>query len=181
MTWAKPRDVKGQDRQLRDLQRQVRRWCDVERAMNRAPDLRAKRRAELLAAGFRCLWQRVVARRNFTPSHAKAAACALMFAGPVALGGVALPSTGAFAQEKIAVATRALGTDAATDQARLAELGISMTAIEQCEDAELLWRAVRELVLPQRVSEPIQQRILRRVWVLDPDIAKGSLLESETQ
>jgi hypothetical protein len=104
-----------------------------------------------------------------------------MFAGPVALGGVALPSTGAFAQEKIAVATRALGTDAATDQARLAELGISMTAIEQCEDAELLWRAVRELVLPQRVSEPIQQRILRRVWVLDPDIAKGSLLESETQ
>jgi hypothetical protein len=54
-----------------------------------------------------------------------------------------------------------------------------MTAIEQCEDVALLWRAVRALVLPQRISVSIQQRILRRVWVLDPDIAKGSLYESE--
>ncbi len=43
----------------------------------------------------------------------------------------------------------------------------------------LALRAVRALVLPQRISVSIQQRILRRVWVLDPDIAKGSLYESE--
>jgi len=173
-------DAQGQNHQLRDLQRQVRRSSDVERAMNRVRDLRSKHCGELLAAAFRCLCQSVVALRNFTSSRAKSAVCALMFAGSVALGGIALSSGAAIAQEKIAVAVEPLVTDAATDQARLAELGLSVTMIEQCEDAGLLWRAVRELVLPQRVSESIQQRILRRVWVLDPDIAKGSLLDSET-
>ena len=167
-------------REVRDQPHRPRSWRDIERAMNRARDLRSRHCAALFAASFRRLWQFVVPRRAFASERAKAAVGTLILAGSVALAGFAVSSQTAFAQEKIAVATRVPAPDAATDRARLAELGISITAIEQCEDADLLWRAVRELVLPQRVSMAIQQRILRRVWVVDPDIAKGSLLNSET-
>jgi hypothetical protein len=139
--------------------------------MHIARGMRSKIRAEPPPA--------MVARRGFASGRVKAAACALLIAAPVTLAGFALPSRAVFAQEKIAVATRVSTPGAATDQARLAALGTGEAAIEQCDDVELLWRAVRELVLPQRVSERMQQRILRRIWVLDPDIAKGSLLESE--
>lgn len=159
----------------------ARRWQDLEGAMSRARDLRSRHCAALFAAGVRYLWRSVVARRTSASARTKAAVCALMLAGPVALAESALPSRAAFAQEKFTVATRASGTDSATDQARLAELGISAGTIEQCEDVALLWRAVRELVLPQRVSEPVQQRLLRRVWLVDPDIANGSRVDSETQ
>lgn len=106
-------------------------------------------------------------------------ACPLLMAGIAALGGAIVPPRAAVAQEKLAVATRNSGPDATSDAARLAALGLPAAAIEQCEDAELLWRAVRELVLTQRVSEAAQQRILRRVWIVDPEIAHGSPLESD--
>lgn len=172
-----PRDDR---RELCGLAR-PRSWRDLERAMSHARDLRSRHCAALFAAGFRYLWKAVVVRRAFESARAKSVVCALMLASPVALAGFALPSRAAFAQEKIAVATRATGTDQAADQARLAELGISAGAVEQCEDAELLWRAVRELVLTQRVSEPMQQRILRRVWMLDPEILNGSRVDSDSQ
>jgi hypothetical protein len=176
---AKACDSRGKERELGDLPRRARSWNEIERAMNRARDLRSKHCAALLAAGFGRLWRAAVVRRAFPSARTKAAVCALMLAGPVALAGFALPLRAALAQEKIAVATRATGTDTATDQARLAELGIDAAAIEQCEDVAALWRAVRELVLTQRISEPMQQRILRRAWLVDPEVRAGSLVESE--
>lgn len=179
MARAKVHDALDVDLTLRDSRHHAQRWYEIERAMNHARDLRSRHSAVLLAAGVRYLWRSVTARRIFAPRRAKAAICALIFAGSTALAGFALSSRTASAQEKIAVATRSSGAHAASDHARLAELGISAGTIEQCEDAALLWRAVRELVLPERVSEPMQQRILRRVWILDPDIANGSVLNSE--
>jgi hypothetical protein len=37
---------------------------------------------------------------------------------------------------------------------------------------------VRELVLPGRVSEATQQRILRRVWLADPSLRDASRIDS---
>ena len=64
------------------------------------------------------------------------------------------------------------------DAARLAALGLDLATIEQAEDAALLWRAVRELVLPGKVSEATQRRILRRAWLADPDTRHGSYIDS---
>src|SRR5688572_19725890 len=130
-SWTNParaQDAQCEKREPRDLPRRVRSWRGLKRAMNHTRDLRSKHCAALLAAGFRRLWRAVVARRAFASARTKAAVSALMLVGPIALAGFALPSRAAFAQEKIAVATRASGPDAATDQARLAELGISVTA-----------------------------------------------------
>src|SRR5687768_3948722 len=60
------------------------------------------------------------------------------------------------------------------DAALLAALGLDLAAIEQIDDSALLWRAVRALVLPGKVSEATQQRILRRAWLADPEIRHGS-------
>jgi hypothetical protein len=60
----------------------------------------------------------------------------------------------------------------------LTGLGLAPEAIESCDDANLLWRAVRELVLTQRISEPMQQRILRRVWIVDAEVRASSVVES---
>jgi hypothetical protein len=78
--------------------------------------------------------------------------------------------TGATADAEVAPADR--------DRALLAALGLDLATIEQTDDAALLWRAVRELVLPGRVSETTQERILRRVWLADPQIHNGSRLDS---
>ena len=63
------------------------------------------------------------------------------------------------------------------DQVLLATIGLDLAVIEQADDHALLWRAVRELVLPGRVSEPTQQRILRRAWLADPSIRDGSCVD----
>jgi hypothetical protein len=152
-------------------------WPDIERAMNRAWDLRSWPCAARLAP--RRMWKHFVARKVLAYVRAKVAACVLLLAASVAFSGFALSSRAALAQEKIAVAKGVSGPEAATDQARLAEFGLGLTAIEQCDDVALLWRVVRELVLPHRISVSIQRRILRRVWVLDPDIANGSRHDSE--
>jgi len=66
------------------------------------------------------------------------------------------------------------------DHTKLAELGLDPATLDRANDVALLWRAVRELVLPGRVSDDIQRRVLRRLWQVDPDIANGSYIESET-
>jgi len=59
------------------------------------------------------------------------------------------------------------------DGALLAQLGLDAGAIETCNDIPALWRAVRELALPGRISEPMQQRILRRVWIADSEVREA--------
>jgi len=88
----------------------------------------------------------------------------------------AVPPLGA--QELSRTTARADVGAESTDAARLAFLGLDFAAIEQADDAGLLWRAVRELVLPGKVSEATQRRILRRAWLADPDTRHGSYLDS---
>jgi len=66
------------------------------------------------------------------------------------------------------------------DGALLAQIGLDASAIETCNDVAALWRAVRELALPGRISEPMQQRILRRVWLADLEIHGASVDYSAT-
>ena len=167
-----PREFRGQPHRPR-LRR------DIERAANVARHLRPSHCAELAAPGLRRIRKHGVARKVLGSGRAIAAASVLLLTAAGTFSGFVLSSVGALAQEKIAVATGPSGSDAATDQARLAEFRLGLTAIEQCEDVALLWRAVRELVLPQRISVSIQQRILRRVWAIDPDIANGSRNDSD--
>jgi hypothetical protein len=54
---------------------------------------------------------------------------------------------------------------------------LDLAAIEQADDLALLWRAVRALALPGKVSEATQQQLLRRVWAIDPDIRHGSRID----
>ena len=68
----------------------------------------------------------------------------------------------------------------AADGVLLAQLGLDAGAIETCTDVAALWRAVRELALPGRISEPMQQRILRRVWLADLEIRDASVDHSTT-
>ena len=60
------------------------------------------------------------------------------------------------------------------DGSVLAELGLNIANLEATDNLELLWRAVREVVLPGKVTEATQRRILRRVWAIDPDVAKSA-------
>jgi hypothetical protein len=98
----------------------------------------------------------------------------------VAIAALTMAPAAGLAQEGRDMVVRADRDANSTDRAMLARFGLDPGTIESCEDVEALWRAVRELVLTQRVSEAMQQRILRRVWALDPEIASGSLLASET-
>jgi hypothetical protein len=97
----------------------------------------------------------------------------------VALGGAVIPAgaeepTRVTADADVPRADRAR----ARDRAALAAIGLDLARIEQTDDAALLWRAVRELVLPGRVSEATQQRILRRVWLADPSLRDASRIDS---
>lgn len=95
----------------------------------------------------------------------------------VALGATpAIPS--AAAQDTTRVAADAALGALASDAAQLRALGIDLAALEQMDDAPLLRRAVRALALPGKLSVPTQQRLLRRVWSADPDIRRGSLIDS---
>lgn len=107
------------------------------------------------------------------------ALAAILAAGLAAAAVAAIPSSG-FAQEARPMPTRGPAATTDADRAALAALGLDLAAIENCSDVALLWRAVRELVLPGRVSEVTQRRILRRVWSLDPEISQGSYVDSAT-
>ena len=87
----------------------------------------------------------------------------------------AVPARG---QERTSLTADAGMTAPSRDAAALAALGLDLAALEQADDATLLWRAVRELVLPGKVSEPTQQRILRRVWLADPETRHSSFVDS---
>jgi len=77
--------------------------------------------------------------------------------------------------------TSAADTNAPNDDARLlAAYGLDLATIEQAEDPALIWRAIRELVLPGKLSEGTQRRLLRRAWIADPDIRQGSYADSPT-
>ncbi len=99
------------------------------------------------------------------PALMLAAACALPIAQPRA-------------QEALQMSADQRLSEPSADSMALAELGLDLAAIERCHDVERLWQAVRELVLPGRIAEAAQQRILRRVWAIDPHIRKGSFVES---
>jgi hypothetical protein len=107
------------------------------------------------------------------------AACCAAAAMAVAL---CLSAAGApaRAQERTSLSADAETPALGRDRALLAALGLDLATLEHAEDAALLWRAVRELVLPGKVSEATQQRILRRVWLVDPDIRRGSRVASQT-
>ena len=107
------------------------------------------------------------------------ALAAMLVAGIAAATVAAMPNPG-FAQEARPMATRGPGATTDADRVALAAIGIDLAAIEDCRDVALLWRAVRELVLPGRVSEATQRRILRRVWSVDPEISQGSYVDSPT-
>ncbi len=152
---------------------------DLERAMNRARDLRSRHCGKLLAAAFRRLGAGVLGLRSGAPSgRMQAASRGALVIGAAALAGLVVSSDAALGQEKQEMAARASEQGGQGDSARLAALGLSPGTIDVCEDEALLWRAVRELVLPQRVSEPIQQRILRRLWIVDPGTRQSSFVDS---
>lgn len=153
----------------------VPRWSEIERHIERARALRAEVRRRFVADAVRGAWRRIddkLRRLVRRPAHA-----ALLFALGVAAA--ALPQSGN-AQEIAKMTADSETNGQARDLALLAALGLELAAIEQATDAELLWRAVRELVLPARVSEATQRRILRRVWLADPAICDGSAADSAT-
>lgn len=148
-------------------------WCKVERAMAHARVLRATHGWELFAAIFRAAWRLRGRGGNRVPGPARAAIALAVLAVTALL---AQPPR-AFAQETGKM-TASVDRDDIGDQSLLAAFGLPADAIERCQDAELLWRVVRELVLTQRVSEPMQQRILRRAWLADPAVREGSFTDS---
>jgi len=103
------------------------------------------------------------------------AACCAAAALAVALSVSVAPARG---QERTSLTAAREAPSLGRDRALLAALGLDLATLEQAEDATLLWRAVRELVLPGKVSEETQQRILRRVWLVDAEIRQGSYLDS---
>jgi hypothetical protein len=103
---------------------------------------------------------------------------ACLAAAVVAALGAAPVGPPASAQELTRTAAGADTRLQSRDAALLAALGLDLATVEQTADSALLWRAVRALVLPSKVSEATQQRILRRAWLADPDIRHGSYLDS---
>jgi hypothetical protein len=149
-------------------------WRDLERAMDRARDLRALHCAALLAAAFHRIRISSFGRTSeVSPRRLHAAARAVLVACATALAAAVIFSGIVFAEEPRKMSARTANPSIIADDAVLAELGLTTAVIETCTDVDLLWRAVRELVLPNRISEPRQQLILRRVWVIDPDIGNS--------
>jgi len=172
-------DARGPDQQLHDLQREMRRWREVERAMNRARYLRADFCCGLFMAAFRWIRRDQRANRNHpSPGFAGTTMRVLLLSMAFVPVCLMLPSGPCLAQEVREMAARIDGQGNSGDRALLTGLGLAPEAIESCDDADLLWRAVRELVLTQRISEPMQQRILRRVWIVDAEVRASSVVES---
>ena len=150
-----------------------RRWSDIERSMESARDLRSAHCAGYLAAPFRFA-RRALARRDHRPEaawHAGALGAVLVLALTV------MPDRASAQEVK---ETRLALPSGDLDRERLAALGITSSAIEEERNVEALWRAVRELVLPGHLSVPMQQRILRRVWLADPEIRDRPAEDSTT-
>ena len=157
----------------------VRHWRDVERAMERSRDSRAGFLRACVLGAFRRLRRGAHDELgSAAPGRPLTAARALLLTAFAAATGLVLTAGVGRAQEVRNIAALADGRVSDVDRALLAGLGLEPGAIESCEDVALLWRAVRELVLTQRVSEPMQQRILRRVWIADPAIRDSSVVES---
>lgn len=157
-------------------------WRDIERAMDHAHNLRAAHLGALVARGF-CYLRRVTfgqKAQHASESRLGAMRCALLLAMAATLAGFVVASGSVPAQERMQITAGPSEKGDATDAARLGEMGLNAAEIETCEDAALLWRAVRELVLPQRISEPMQRRILRRVWIVDATMRNGSFVDSAT-
>lgn len=108
----------------------------------------------------------------------RAARAALLLASAGALAVLTAPNP-AHGQEATPVKRSGERTTAPDDGALLREFGLDLATLDEATDTGRLWRALRELVLPGRVSEQTQRRILRRVWLVDPDIAGGSRFDSE--
>lgn len=152
---------------------QARRWSDIERSQQYARDLRSKRCAGYLARAFRRL------RRS--PAQISALPAALARTGAFGLALLLAPiamTDRVSAQEANEARLAQPGGD--LDHERLAALGIASATIDEERNVEALWRAVRELVLPGRLTVPMQQRILRRVWLADPDIRDRPVEDSAT-
>lgn len=109
---------------------------------------------------------------------ARTARAALLLASAGALAVLTTPNP-AHGQEVTPVKRSGERMTAPDDSALLHEFGLDLATLDRSTDTGRLWRAVRELVLPGRVSEATQRRILRRVWLVDPDIAEGSRVDSE--
>jgi hypothetical protein len=148
----------------------ARRWRDIERAMDHARNLRAQMCADLAAGALRALRRALKLPKLGLPLSLGRAAVLL---GLLALG-LALMSGPVPAQDARQI--RLDGGAGESDKARLAALGLDADAIESATDVATLWRAVRELVLPGRVSETLQQRILRRVWMADEAIREAPII-----
>jgi hypothetical protein len=153
---------------------QQRPWADIERNMERARDLRAATCAALAGGAFRRLL-RALGRPHLGAAPAMRSAAALGCA--IAIGVAVMPDTAA-AQDAREARLERPAVDG--DRAMLGALGIDAAAIEQCENVPALWRAVRELVLPGRLSEAMQQRVLRRVWLADHEISDAAASGSDT-
>jgi hypothetical protein len=159
----------------------MRRWNNIERCMERARDEHSLVCAALLAAAFGRLRRGLYGRRNSAaPSRTQTAVYPLLLLAFASVTSFVLPVTAGFAQEVRDMAARPDSRANGMDHALLAGLGLDSATIDSCQDAELLWRAVRELVLPGKLTERTQQRILRKIWAVDPDIADGSWLASDT-
>jgi hypothetical protein len=121
---------------------------------------------------------RIPAAHARIPSVGIAACCAAAaLALALCVSAAGAPASG---QARTTLTADAEAPALGRDHARLAALGLDLATLERGHDAALLWRAVRELVLSGKVSEATQQRILRRVWLVDPDIARGSQVDSAT-
>jgi hypothetical protein len=118
-------------------------------------------------------------RHAFRPARRTAAAVLKPLAVlALAAAALTLPIDQPRAQEALKMTAAEPRSERPADSVMLAKFGLDLSAIDACEDVELLWRVVRELVLPGRVSEATQHRILRRVWAIDPDIRSGSVVQS---
>lgn len=172
------------ERDLKLAQRPgVRRWCEIERYMESARNERSANCAAALSAVFgkvrlAFMLTALAAGKLAFGRRPRKAVTAIFVAASAAIATVAIGfPTPADAQEWAANTERRMIDN---DTAVLTAFGLNPASIEKTNDLERLWRAVRELVLLGRVSEETQRRILRRVWVIDPEIENDSSLASDT-
>lgn len=103
----------------------------------------------------------------------------------IARGRAALPSfrtaalalTYALLLAIAAVSAASAQRPTAADDAALAPYGVSTQTVEDSTDEALLWRIVREVVLPGRVSAATEHAILLRLWQVDRSLAAADLLD----
>ena len=177
------------------------RVINLDQAYERARNLRAAEIHRRLARAARSL------RRLFAPRSprtgaarrpAALAAVALLGAAGIVAIAVGAATPGDHAAERVMKPERVSfvftttnlapasplaqpqdGRTEGQDRIVLAEYGLDLAAIETLREPDRLWRVVRDLVLTNRLTRPTQQRILRRVWAIEPAVAEPSWLNSE--